>query len=65
MSYLCKDHPENRQFVAGATVNHEWLVDENGEFIRDLGALDSEMYDDDIWCAICGELAIWIEGEDK
>ena len=31
------------------------------EFIRDLGATDSEASAGDAWCAICDEVAEWVD----
>ena len=61
-----KNHKHNR-FTTTAHEVHDWVVDEEGEFVKDLGCseVDEGPDTENVWtCYICGAEAV-IEYEDE
>jgi TPP-dependent indolepyruvate ferredoxin oxidoreductase alpha subunit len=64
MNVKCPKSKRHKRFVTTAHEVHDWVLDENGEFVKDLGC--SEMSADpdinNIWtCHVCGAQAIVTE----
>jgi len=62
MKAICPNNPDHKQFITTAHEVHDWVVDENGDFVEDLGC--SEMAHDpdpcNQWtCKECGAEAIF------
>jgi len=52
----CPKNPNHKKFITTAHEVHDWVVDENGEFLKDLGCSEVAAKPDtgNIWtCAIC------------
>lgn len=65
MKATCPKNENHKKFVTTAHEAHTWIVNEYGEFVKDLGSDDIDegpsIYN--IWtCCICGERAI-VTGE--
>ena len=61
MHAKCPSNPEHKLFVTVAHEMHDWVVDEDGEFVEDLGCVQVSHDPDsgNIWrCAICNTEAI-------
>jgi len=61
MSARCPKNPKHKVFLTTAHEVHEWEVDPDGEFIKDLGCsmLAAKPDTGNIWiCKICGSKAI-------
>ena len=60
MKATCPKNPKHNKFVTTAHEMHDWIVDEKGEFIKDLGCIEitSGPDQDNIWtCNTCGAAA--------
>lgn len=60
----CPNNPEHNQFITTAHEVHDWIVDENGDFVKDLGCEEvaHRPNKDNNWsCLECGESAILTE----
>ena len=58
---VCPENKEHKEFVTTAHEMHKWVVDEKGNFIEDLGCLETtkEPDTDNIWrCKQCGAEAV-------
>jgi hypothetical protein len=49
----CKANPEHDKFIATAVEHHWWIVDNDGEYLKDDGIYDAELIEV-TECAICG-----------
>jgi hypothetical protein len=61
MRVTCPNDPEHKEFITTAHEMHDWVVDSEGNFLRDLGCvqIDCAPDKDNIWsCNICGVDAI-------
>ena len=61
MKAICPANPKHNRFITTAHEQHEWIVDETGDFVEDLGCLEVTADPDprNCWsCQICGEEAI-------
>ncbi len=59
---VCPKDPSHKEFCAGAIVCQDWLVDGDGDFLKELDGC-SQVYrfpeTDDEWvCNECGEIAV-------
>lgn len=59
--WYCPKHPNVREFTTSAREHHTWVVDENGEFIRDIDCYDADADLDYAYCIECGEEAAFGE----
>lgn len=58
---VCPKSKKHKTFITTAHEVHDWIVDENGEFIKDLGCLEiaSDPDSNNIWtCEVCGAEAV-------
>ena len=60
MKITCLKNPDHKQFVVSAHVAQEWVVDDEGQFVRvDQGSLDTCVHhpnsQDYYVCYECGE----------
>jgi hypothetical protein len=57
MKATCPNNSEHKRFTTTAIEIHDWLVDQDGEFIRDLGCSQVYEYPDklnSVWtCTMC------------
>jgi len=61
MKAKCPNNPDHKRFGTTAHEVHDWIVDENGDFIEDLGCseMDSGPDSGNTWtCMECGAEAI-------
>lgn len=61
MLAICSNNSSHKKFVTVAHEMHDWEVDEKGDFVKDLGCVQTTHgpNKDNIWtCAICGAEAI-------
>ena len=61
MKFKCPNNPEHNRFVTTAHELHDWLVDPDGEFVCDLGCIETvhRPDPDNVWtCQACGEEAV-------
>jgi hypothetical protein len=61
MRATCPNNPEHKRFVTVAHEMHDWVVDETGEFVEDLGCLGVSCKPDpgNLWtCKECGTQAV-------
>lgn len=68
MGYWCRTHPENKRFMTTGIEYHDWVVDEQGNFLDDKGCFDAQRSEGEVECCICHEAADWVElteGETK
>ena len=57
---VCPNSPHHKEFVTVVHEMHNWLVDKNGDFIEDLGFLETSADPDsgNVWtCKECGAIA--------
>ena len=57
MKATCPNDKRHKRFVTTVREVHEWLVDDKGEMVRDLGCLEVERSPDagNLWmCRKCG-----------
>ena len=57
MKATCPNDPEHKKFVTTAHEVHNWVVDEEGDFLEDLGCIETAHKPDadNIWtCVACG-----------
>lgn len=64
MKATCPRNPNHKEFRANATIREEWIVDENGYFLKigDTQAgqlMDAPSMSEEWTCAICGEVAVF------
>lgn len=62
MSARCTKNKKHKKFITTAHEVHDWVVDEDGEFIKDLGCSELASYPDEgnIWtCQICGSKVVF------
>jgi hypothetical protein len=60
MKVICPNSKKHKRFVTVAHEAHDWVVDENGEFVKDLGGHEvvAKPDKDNIWtCQKCGARA--------
>lgn len=60
MKATCPKNPKHKKFVTTAHEVHDWVVDESGDFIKDLGCTEVAHKPDsgNYWtCDICGSEA--------
>jgi hypothetical protein len=63
----CPNNSNHDRFTTTTHEMHNWIVDENGEFVKDLGCLSiSHGPDtDNVWiCSKCRAQAVFVEVED-
>jgi hypothetical protein len=56
MKAICPKNPKHKKFITTAHEMHEWVVDEKGEFVKDLGCVETTAKPDpdNYWiCKIC------------
>ena len=61
---VCPNNPAHHHFITTAHEAHTWEVDEDGDFIKDLGCDEVTHQPDEgnIWtCTECGADAVWKE----
>lgn len=60
MKATCPNNSEHKRFITTVHEQHDWVVDEDGEFKEDLGCTASGKPDpDNLWkCAECGAEAV-------
>ena len=54
---VCPKNPNHKQFITTAHEMHDWKVDEDGNFLEDLGCIETTHGpdEDNIWtCKLCG-----------
>lgn len=64
---VCPNNKKHKLFATTAHEVHDWIVDEFGEFVKDLGCseVSEEPDTSNIWtCKSCGAEAEFIEVED-
>ena len=57
MKAICPKNPDHKLFITVAHVMHDWVVDENGVFVEDIGALETAHGPNlgNVWtCRTCG-----------
>ena len=57
MKKVCPNDPSHKTFITTAHEVHDWVVDEEGNFIEDKGCCEvaANPHPDNIWtCATCG-----------
>ena len=57
MKAVCPNNPEHKRFITVAHVAEDWIVDEKGNFLDNLGCSEvvAHPLSDNIWtCADCG-----------
>ena len=57
MKAVCPNDPSHKKFITVAHVTEDWVVDEKGNFIESLGAIETVHGPDEgnIWsCNTCG-----------
>ena len=57
MTAICPKNPGHKKFITTAHEVHEWVVDKQGEFIKDLGFIDTAHgpTKGNLWtCKTCG-----------
>lgn len=57
MKATCSNNPEHQIFITTAHVMQDWKVDEHGNFLEEVGNLETthEPDPDNCWtCAVCG-----------
>ena len=62
MKAVCPKSKKHKRFVTTAWEVHNWVVDENGEFVRDMGCneIGHRPDRDNIWnCKKCGAEAVF------
>jgi hypothetical protein len=55
--YKCPKNPKHKIFHAKVVEHHDWKVDENGNFVEDLGSTDSGRPEVEC-CAVCSAPAV-------
>lgn len=55
--WFCPEHPNVKEFTISAREFHTWVVDERGDFIRDVDCYGADVDDSTAWCTECGEEA--------
>ena len=61
MKATCPNNPKHKKFVTTVHEVHEWVVDEKGEFVKDLGYIEvaHKPEKSNTWrCRTCGAEAI-------
>ena len=61
MKATCPKDPNHKKFITVAHEVHDWVVDENGDFVEDMGCSETAHgpNTDNIWtCKECGAEAI-------
>ena len=61
MIAVCPKNVNHKKFITTAHEVHDWIVDEKGEFVKDLGCLEISADPDsgNIWtCEVCGTEAV-------
>ena len=61
MTAICPTDPNHKEFITTAHEVHDWVVDENGDFLEDLGCSETahKPNSGNIWtCKKCGAEAI-------
>jgi len=61
MKATCPKNPKHKKFVTTAHELHEWVVDETGEFIKDVHCLEvtANPDPDNCWyCKTCHAVAV-------
>jgi hypothetical protein len=52
---VCKVDPKHKNFQVCAWEHHDWVVDENGNYIETRGCYESGLHEGSSWsCAECG-----------
>jgi hypothetical protein len=53
MKAVCPNDPSHKTFITTAHVTQEWVVDDEGNFIKDLGVLETTHGPDPYNCWSC------------
>ncbi len=61
MKAVCPNNPDHKEFITSAHEVHDWVVDQNGEFIKDICCteISARPNIDNTWiCNSCREIAV-------
>jgi len=61
MKAICPNNPDHKEFITSAHEVHDWVVDQNGTFIKDLCCIETSAGPniDNTWtCISCRAIAI-------
>jgi len=68
MKLVCPNNPKHKRFSTYAAISREWIVDEDGKFIREGKNSDIINYPDEhdcFWCVECATEADKIKADEK
>lgn len=59
---ICSKDSRHKNFMVSAIERHDWVVNEDGEFIKDEGCYDATIAEGCEWiCAECGSGTVWVK----